>query len=297
MTQTRTDLSRSILSVLAYSDLFDYPLKAEETRRFLDTQCALSDVAECLSTDEKIGSQDGYFFLKGRDAIVEIRRTRELVSTKPMKRAMLYGRIIGALPFVRMAAITGSLATHNLSKNADMDFMLVSRRGRVWTARAFALLLGRLARLFGDVICPNVIVSESALEWNARNLYAAREFAQMIPVSGWVVYERLLQANSWVRDFFPNFGSDASSWKENSMFPMLQKVFEFLLNGKLGGWFEAWEMKRKIARFQKQAGYGLETQFSAEICQGNFDHHGAWAMEKYHARLKEVLPQGSEIVP
>jgi len=297
MTQTRTDLSHSILSVLAYSDLFDYPLRAEETRRFLDMPCALSDVAECLSTDEKIGSRDGYYFLKGREEIVEIRRTRELVSAKPMKRAMLYGRIIGALPFVRMAAITGSLATRNLSKNADMDFMLVSRRGRVWMARAFALLLGRLARLFGDVICPNVIVSDGALKWNARNLYAAREFAQMIPVSGWGVYERLLQANSWVRDFFPNFEPGDPSWKERTIFPTLQKFFEFLLNGKLGDWFETWEMKRKVARFQKQAGYGLETQFNAEICQGNFDHHGVWAMEKYQARLKEVLPQGSEIVP
>jgi hypothetical protein len=176
-----------------------------------------------------------------------------------------------------------------------MDFMLVTRRGRVWTARAFALLVGRIARLFGDVICPNVIVSESALEWDVKNLYAAREFAQMIPVSGQDVYVRLMQVNVWVRDFFPNFEFDDLPLKGQRTFPALQRLLEFLLSGWLGDLFEAWEMNRKIARFQKQAGYGLETQFNAEICQGNFDHHGAWAMEKYQARLKEILPQYSEI--
>jgi hypothetical protein len=295
MSQNQTLQSHSILSVLAYSDLFDYPLKVEETRRFLDVPCALSEVADCLSADERVGCRDGYYFLKRRDEIVDIRRERELGSTKPLKRAIFYGRIVGGLPFVRMVAITGSLATRNLSKNADMDFMLVTRRGRVWTARAFALLVGRIARLFGDVICPNVIVSESALEWDVKNLYAAREFAQMIPVSGQDVYVRLMQVNVWVRDFFPNFEFDDLPLKGQRTFPALQRLLEFLLSGWLGDLFEAWEMNRKIARFQKQAGYGLETQFNAEICQGNFDHHGAWAMEKYQARLKEILPQYSEI--
>lgn len=295
MSPNRTLRSHSILSVLAYSDLFDHPLKLEEIERFLDAPCSLSEVADCLSTDENVGCRDGYFFLKGRDAIVDIRREREVVSAKPLERAMFYGRIVGGMPFVRMVAITGSLAMRNLSKNADMDFMLVASRGRVWTARAFALLVGRLARLFGDVLCPNVIVAESALEWDVKNLYAAREFAQMIPVIGLDFYGRLMQANVWVRDFFPNFDFGGLSLKKQRTSFAFQRLLEFLLSGWLGDFFEAWEMNRKIARFQKQAGYGLETQFNAEICQGNFDHHGAWAMEKYQARLKEILPQYSEI--
>ena len=44
-------------------------------------------------------------------------------------------------------------------------------------------------------------------------------------------------------------------------------------------------MTRKIARFTNQEGFGLETTFTADICQGNFDHHGSWTMQKYHERL------------
>ena len=44
-------------------------------------------------------------------------------------------------------------------------------------------------------------------------------------------------------------------------------------------------MNRKIARFKKQQGYGAETNFSADICQGNFDHHGLWALKALEDRL------------
>jgi len=66
---------------------------------------------------------------------------------------------------------------------------------------------------------------------------------------------------------------------------MVQTFFEALLTTKLGGLFETWEMNRKIARFKKQTGYGVETNFSADICQGNFDHHASWTMQAYQDRL------------
>ncbi len=289
MCKSNPFLFNSILSTLAYSDLFDYPLTEDELYRYLDMKCTKDELRDCLAQGLGVDARDGYIFLQGREEIVEIRRKRGVGSQKAFDRAMFYGRIIGSLPFIRMTAITGSLAMLNLSKNADMDFMLVARRGRVWTARAFVLLFGRVAHLFGDVICPNVIVSETALEWNARNMYTAREFAQMIPVSGADIYGHLMAANPWAQDFLPNSGVDGQSLKMQKTFPAIQKILELLLGGRLGDLFEAWEMERKIARFQKQAGYGLETQFNAEICQGNFDHHSSWTMERYEARLKEIL--------
>ncbi|MBL8103398.1 MAG: hypothetical protein JNM02_12760, partial [Anaerolineales bacterium] len=67
-----------------------------------------------------------------------------------------------------------------------------------------------------------------------------------------------------------------------------QFILEFPLNGKLGDALEAWEMNRKIARFKKQAGYGVETNFSADVCQGNFDHHSAWTLKTFSERLESL---------
>ncbi len=280
-------LERAILETLAYSDVFDYPLSLEELHRFLTISATKVEIQEQLVRMKDVSSAHGYYFLAGRSEIVDIRKRREENSRKAFRRAMFYGRILGSLPFIRMVALTGSLAMLNLSKNKDMDYMLAAKPGRVWTVRAFALLLARVTRSFGDVICPNVIVSEHALEWTERNLYTAREFAQMIPISGEDVFRRLRVVNRWVEDVLPNHVI-LSEAKDLSGGNAIQLVLEFLLNSKLGSLFEFWEMNRKIARFQKQAGYGVETNFSPDVCQGNFDHHGLWTLKAYNERLESL---------
>lgn len=279
-------LEHAILAALAYSDIFDHPLTMDELHKFLVVPATKEEIAICISAMNKIHCHDGYYFLADRPEVVDIRRTRETISRKAFRRAKFYGRILGSLPFIRMVALTGSLAMLNLSKNRDMDFMLGAKPGHVWTARAFVLAFGRMARLFGDVICPNVIISEQKLAWEARNLYSAREFAQMIPISGLDVFHQLLAANQWVHDILPNaplesIGSPMEQ-KQNS----LQALLEWALSNPLAIRFEQWEMTRKIARFKSQQGYGVETNFSADICQGNFDHHGSWAMKMYEERMR-----------
>ncbi len=204
-------LERAILETLAYSDIFEYPLRLDELHRYLP----LHTEAECLRQTielmrDQVGKKDGYYFLAGREIVVEIRKYREAHSQKLFQLALKYGKIIGALPFVRMVALTGSLAVLNSSDESDFDFMLVAASGRVWTARAFALLLNRMTRFFGYTLCPNLIVSENALIWSQHDLYSARELCQMIPVSGVDVYHKLMQANEWVRDFLPNTNVQAS---------------------------------------------------------------------------------------
>ncbi|MEW6400942.1 MAG: hypothetical protein AB1649_04030 [Chloroflexota bacterium] len=298
----RTDISSlecAILETLAYSDIFDYPLKLNELHKFLTSSATLEELASCLSESDLVESKDDFYFLKGRADILPLRLYRENISRKSYARAIRYGQILGHLPFIRMVALTGSLALRNCDETADYDFMLVAKTGRVWLARAFALLLNRIAHLFDETLCPNLIVSESALEWTARNLYIAREMCQMIPLSGEGVYNALRIANRWVNEFLPNnMESNSLLLDRQEQAPALQSLLEFPLRGSLGDLLESWEMTRKIARFTNQAGYGPETTFNADICQGNFDHHGSWAMQKYHERLRTLgiespLPAGA----
>lgn len=287
--QTTDPLEHAILETLAYSDIFDYPLTLDELHKFLTVSAEKREIAESVSRMDGVSVKDGYFFLTDHPEIVEVRRQREAGSRDAFARAMFYGRIIGKLPFVRMVALTGSLAMLNLSKNKDMDYMLVTKSGRVWTARAFALLFGRFVRLFGDVICPNVIVSETALEWGTRNLYTAREFAQMIPISGVEVYRRLRVVNSWVFDILPNTAAPpaSSEMRQGGAGKLPQSIFEYLLANRFGDFFESWEMNRKIRRFKKQSGFGIETKFNAEVCQGNFDHHGTATLDRLYQRMQQ----------
>jgi hypothetical protein len=175
--------------------------------------------------------------------------------------------------------------------------MLVTVPGRVWTARAFAVTFNRLVQRLGHTICPNLIVSENALEWPLHDLYSARELYQMIPITGIDVYERLLKANAWAKDFLPNayleYGSKLPIvQKQPSVF---QRLLEFPLNSRLGERFEQWEMYRKIARFSKQPGFGEETIFTADVCQGNFHHHRKWTREVYERKLHQYVIAGGTL--
>lgn len=266
-------------------------MRLEELHRFLAVATSTEELKACVDELEQVGSQLGYYFFKGREQIVSLRMQREQSSRRSYKRAIKYGRILGMLPFIRMVALTGSLAMQNCEDTGDYDYMLVAKQGRVWLARAFALLLNRLARLFGETLCPNLILSEDALRWHTQNLYFAREHCQMVLISGQrTIGFNLRVANLWVADYFPNFKCTGyqSIRDANKLFAAIRSLFEFLLNNRFGDRLEAWEMNRKIARFTLQEGFGSETQFNADICQGNFDHHGMSTMAKYQQRLQQI---------
>src|SRR5688572_4572411 len=299
-------LSQAVLQTLTYSDIFDYPLTAPEVHKYLTgIKASFEEVKQALE-DGHIKRTGSYFTLSGREAIISIRLDREARAQKLMPLALRYGRILGGLPYIRMVALTGSLAVMNISEPADFDYMLVAARGRVWTARAFALTLNRLARRHGYTICPNLIVSENALEWRLHDLYSARELCQMIPIMGLAVYNRLMKANRWVGTFLPNAFLESNSrlfetTQEHTLTgtgaPALQSLLELPLRGKLGDRFERWEMDRKVSRFSKQAGFGEETIFNADVCQGNFHHHRSLTRDKFEKKLtglQSPLPLGDD---
>jgi hypothetical protein len=280
-------LDNAILKTLAYSDIFDYPLTLEELHRFLVSPAGKEEIISCLQGMDLICKKERYYFLANRAEIVETRKYRESVSSRGYARAFRYGRMLGRLPFIRMVTLTGSLAMRNCDQTGDYDYMLIASRGRVWTARIFALLLNKFARLFGATLCPNLIVSEEKLEWQEHNLYSAHEIAQMNLISGEAVFNRLRVANNWIEEYLPNWNMGQKiNESEKSFF--LQKIFESFLSGKLGDKIEAWEMNRKIRKFSAQDGFGIETNFNADICQGNFDHHSTWTMQRYQERLAKL---------
>ncbi len=280
-------LERAVLETLAYSDIFEYPLRLQELHRYLPMRTEMEQLSSALNRlGNRVQKQADHYFLSGRAEIVGIREQRTARSRSLLPRALQYGRVLGALPFIRMVALTGSLAVMNISKAADFDYMLVTVPGRVWTARVFALAFGRIARRQGHILCPNLIVSETALAWPLRDLYSARELCQMVPITGMDVYHKLMKANEWVENFLPN------AWQTSEVFETsevsLPKFLELPLRGKPGDKFEAWEMNRKTARFSKQAGFGEETVFNAEVCQGNFHHHRSWTKEAFEIKLSAL---------
>lgn len=285
-----TAMEQAVLETLAYSDVFDYPLRGDELHRYLPLRVTRESLQEVLDRGvECAASQDGFYFLAGREQLVPLRLHRERISHPALRQALRFGRILAGLPFIRMVALTGSLAVLNSEQSGDLDYMLVAADGHVWTARGFSLLFGRLTARAGHTLCPNLIVSESSLEWPARDIYSAREICQMIPISDLDLYARMRQINHWTERLMPNAaGAPPLAIDFRDTKRHVQAAAEWPLRGSLGRRLENWEMNRKVRRLRLQAGFGVETRFDSEVCQGNFLHHGAHTRQALEERLAQL---------
>lgn len=287
------DLELAILWTLAYADVFDYPLTIEQIYRFLiGRQISYAELQSFLDRHSQNPSQvnvtSGYYTLAGRESIVETRSQRAQYSARLWDNAIFYGNLFARLPFVRMVAVTGALAMNNALPGDDIDYLIVTLPGRLWLCRAMVIALVRLAALRGDVICPNYFLSERATFFSQRNLYAAHELVQMVPLSGLKVYKQIRERNKWTRDFLPNAegqpreilpgenGQDQSRYLSIAESP----AFSFVAS-----WLENWEMTRKVRRFQNQTREGAEVSFCADWCKGHFDGHGKKTINAFLERL------------
>ena len=290
---TPDSLEGAILQTLAYVDVFDYPLTLLELQRYLIAMPATLDAVDAalarLQPAGRVVARGGFFALPGRAAVIARRKERRTAAALFWRQARAYGRRLARLPFVRMVAVTGSLASDNVDAGADIDFFIVSAPDRLWLCRALTIGVVRLAAQRGAALCPNFFISTQALALPTRNLYAARELAQMVPLSGLATYRALRAANAWSFDFLPNAAGVPRLWDdvpEKTPGARRERLFPAPLAARL----EGWEQKRKLARFtaaQRSAAPG-ETHFSADICQGHFDGHGERTLRAYEARLRRL---------
>src|SRR5206468_4073147 len=102
--------------------------------------------------------RDGYFFPVGRGDLIAERYRRETRSDAFLAQHARALRLICALPFTRMVALSGSVAHRNLEPNGDLDLFIVTRGPRVWTVTVLLLLLTKLLGRRGT-ICANFILA------------------------------------------------------------------------------------------------------------------------------------------
>jgi hypothetical protein len=292
-----TIVLHSIFHTLAYADVFDYPLTADEVYRYLGVaNASLVEITRILTDTTLFSNVENYYTLRGREEIVKTRKQRAEVARRLWPKAARYGRIIASLPFVRMVAVTGSLAMDNTDVGKDIDYMIITVPGHLWTCRAFSLLVARIARLEGVELCPNYLVTTRALELEEQSLYVAHELAQMIPLSGMEFYDELRRLNAWTSDYLPNSLTSPEmrpGVQSIQGYSFLKKVLEFLFRLPFANWFEKWEMYRKVARLKHEQTSSSESYFSADVCKGHIDRHAESVTTAFAVRMEKATdPQG-----
>jgi hypothetical protein len=289
----RAALKRAIVQAVAYADVFDYPLTADEVHRYLIGVAASRGTVRTVLGNGRLvphvlARSGRYFTLAGREEAVETRRSRAAAAADYWRRAVRYGHVIGGLPFVRMVAVTGALAMDNMA-DGDIDYLVVTEPGRLWLCRALVVGLVRAAALRGTRLCPNYFLSEQALELGERNLFTAHEVAQMVPLTGSQTYQRLRALNRWTDAYLPNAGGPPRRVAPIEPRPRrTRRIVEHTLRSRLAGGVERWEMARKVRKLAQRSNGHAEAAFGPDWCKGFFDDHGQLTLARYEERLRTL---------
>ena len=227
-------IARSVL----YAALFDYPLTLAQLRRTLigSTQTPsqiLATLRTSVALGEIVAQADGYFFPTGRRDLIDVRRSRESRSRGFLESHALLLRTIAALPYVRMLALSGSVAHLNLEQGGDLDIFLDTRGRRVWSTTVIVVLL---AKLLGRrrTLCANFVVADSALHFAQADLFTANQIVGLKTVTGTDVFQTIVRLNPFVRAFYPNFhGADSSPLhiRHGAAMRLLRRSAEIVLWG------------------------------------------------------------------
>ncbi|MBV9578162.1 MAG: hypothetical protein JO057_06185 [Chloroflexi bacterium] len=288
---TRAALERAVVETVAYADVFDYPLTADEIHRYLiGVSAGRGPLRSLLQTQppRELSRSGRYFTLAGREALVETRKARAAQATDFWHRGVHYGRRISNLPFVRMVAVTGALAMDNMA-DADIDYLIITEPGRLWLCRALIVGLVRMAAMHGTELCPNYFLSERALELSERNLFTAHEVAQMVPLTGMATYQQLRELNRWTYAYLPN--ASGTPRRMAAVEPSDRRTHRWVestLRSRMCSPLERWEMMRKVRKLGNQGNGHAEAAFGPDWCKGHFGDHGQATLSRYAERLQAL---------
>jgi predicted nucleotidyltransferase len=248
-------LGEKEISSLIYHDIFDYPLAPLELIKWT----AGNKVKFKNLENIKISTKNGFLFLNGKEGSTLKRLMRKRISKRKLEKAKKAAKILSFLPTTRMVAVTGALAMNNANEESDIDFLMITKKGSLWTTRFLAMALlkvfGIPRRKYGerstkDKLCLNIWLDESDLAWgkNSRDIFTSHEISQVIPlVNKEQAYERFLSKNTWIADFWPN-ATSARAGKKKKRNKIEKRGFAIKFVEFLARRVQYWYMKDKITR-------------------------------------------------
>ncbi|MBN1778847.1 MAG: hypothetical protein JW816_01330, partial [Candidatus Buchananbacteria bacterium] len=264
-------LQRGIINTISYFDIFEYPLTLIEIYKWLYAgdwhNVALSELTAALADLEDhnlIEQQEGFYFLAGSSRHINTRLRRYRITEPKFKIALKAGRLLRYIPFVKMIAVCNNVGYNNCRENSDIDFFIIAKTGRLWLVRLLVTLVLSLFRLrrHGKYDANRVCLSFYLANQNQNlapvalkpdDIYLVYWLATLAPIyQAENDYQTFFLANSWQRDFLPNFYSNILSNRrivaDTKLSLNLKNYLEKSLAGQFGNWFSRLAKKIQLKK-------------------------------------------------
>ncbi len=301
-----TPIQRSIIKTLAYFSIFKHPLKIDELHRFLlFKKCTIGELAREINglRSQGIVFEIDKFFLLENDKNWVINRIKgEKLARRFWRIAKFMSHIIKRFPFVRAIFISGSLAKFNVTKSTDIDFFIITKSKRLWLTRSFLIAFKKVFLLNKKkFFCINYFITDDHLEIEDKNIFTAMEIASVKPIFNYEVYLQFIKANSWIKNFIPNFYTTQSfntiSNKPSFIQSASEKIFEFALNRKkdfldkfdlilMNKWKEIWRRRYPNLTDEER---DLMFRCRPYVSKAHPNDFQSFVLQNYEKKIKTLL--------
>lgn len=291
--------------MIAFFDMFDYPLTTLEIWQNLSSKCELDEVLLALEEVKQIEKQNGFYFLIGRAAVVAERQKRYSETDRKFKRALMLARIYKFIPWIKLIAIGNLMGAHNLKADGDIDLFIITEARRAWATRFFC---AGLAKVFGlrpkpgqsrDKICLSFFIDEQALDLRRLMLNVNSDVYFIYWLAGLTplydqggIYEKLISANPWLNSFLPNWRARLHSSRRDVGKPFSQfyrDVLEMFLGG-LEPQFKTLELKLLPPELWKLMNLDSRVVINDQVIK----LHANDRREEYRDKFKEKIDEISK---
>jgi len=248
-----SETEEAILKTIAcYEALGQYPLTAIEIYCYLQKENLsqplpklleiMNLLAKSLLLKKYLGSQNGFFFFKENSDFYQKRIYRNKISISKWRKVKRISVFLGLVPFLRGAAINGSLAINNTKPESDIDFLVFAKKGRIWTCRAllsfFLEIIGqrRHGIVIADKICLNHYIAEGSFLVTIQNTPNAQLYSRLIPLINYTDYQSFQEKNiPWLKDFIVS----PFYKRQNHLRRIDEKSAVFRIGKRVGLFFES----------------------------------------------------------
>ena len=192
-------IARSVI----YASLFDYPLTLAQLRQALvESDQTQTEILSTYCSSEQLPRHRRVprRLLLSRPASARsstCRREREARSRAFLERHRRLLRLVCAMPYTRMVALSGSIAHLNLEGGGDLDLFIVTRGRHVWSVTVAVLVLAKLLRR-RRILCANFVLSDTHLAFAQQDLFTANQVIHLRPILGANLLDDILAANPFV---------------------------------------------------------------------------------------------------
>ena len=250
-------INKSILKVLVYFGVFNYPVSESEIQFFLDQTIGKKELQEALEqlvNDQYIFKLGEFYSLINDPCLAERRIKGNARAQIQLAIASGIGRFLFRFPYVRGIAISGSLSKNFADENSDFDFFIITKANRLWIARTIMHLFKKFTylRKHQHRYCMNYYLDEEALEIQEKNIFTATELITLLPVRGPEVMHKLFRSNHWATEYFPQYDKRMMVGVAPAGKNRVKKIIERVFQNSLGDWLDGYLLRLTTVRWKQK---------------------------------------------